>query len=142
MEPAGLLSRDVFFWKDLREWIATSRNGPAGQQHCSETKPVVITNNPSVTPFITPPFLQVVKSYLVEGTYFSALRFEGPGDPSAYGNIDEGGEMTGQSYLTATARRAIIFFEADNRDLGSVSFMGIGRTEVSTYDTTVKEVNA
>jgi phosphatidylserine decarboxylase len=46
---------------------------------------------------------------------------------------------TGQGYLTATATRAIIFFEADNKDLGLVCFMGIGMTEVSTCDITVKE---
>jgi phosphatidylserine decarboxylase len=46
---------------------------------------------------------------------------------------------TGQGYLTATATRAIIFFEADNKDLGLVCFLGIGMTEVSTCDITVKE---
>jgi len=80
-----------------------------------------------------------MKSYLVEGTYFSEPLFEGLGDPSAGGDIDEGGEKTGQGYLTATATRAIIFFEADNKNLGLVCFMGIGMTEVSTCETTVKE---
>ncbi|KAI4911872.1 hypothetical protein J4E90_006689 [Alternaria incomplexa] len=82
---------------------------------------------------------KVVKSYVVEGTYFSEPLFEGLGDPSAGGDIDEGGEKTGQGYLTATATRAIIFFEADNKDLGLVCFMGIGMTEVSTCETTIKE---
>ncbi|RYN39567.1 hypothetical protein AA0112_g3547 [Alternaria arborescens] len=81
---------------------------------------------------------KVVKSYLIEGTYFSEPLFEGLGDPSAKGGIDEEGEKTGQGYLTATATRAIIFLEADNKDLGLVCFMGIGMTEVSTCDTTVK----
>ncbi|KAI4950984.1 hypothetical protein J4E86_007493 [Alternaria arbusti] len=82
---------------------------------------------------------KVVKSYIVEGTYFSEPLFEGLGDPSAGSDIDESGEKTGQGYLTATATRAVIFFEADNKDLGLVCFMGIGMTEVSTCETTVKE---
>jgi phosphatidylserine decarboxylase len=32
-----------------------------------------------------------------------------------------------------------MFFEADNKDLGLVCFLGIGMTEVSTCDITVKE---
>ena len=82
---------------------------------------------------------KVVKSYLVEGTYLSEPLFEGLGDPSADSNIDEGGEKTGQGYLKAKAKRAIIIFEADNKDLGLVCFMGIGMTEVSTCETTVTE---
>ncbi|EUC40832.1 hypothetical protein COCMIDRAFT_9351 [Bipolaris oryzae ATCC 44560] len=81
----------------------------------------------------------IKKAYLVEGTYFSEPLFEGLGDPSNKGGISEDGEKTGQGYLTATAIRAIIFIEADNSDLGLVCFMGIGMTEVSTCEITVKE---
>ena len=80
-----------------------------------------------------------MKSYLVEGTYFSEPLFEGLGDASAHSDIDEVGEKTGQGYLKATAKRAIIIFEADNKDLGLVCFMGFGMTVVSTCETTVKE---
>jgi len=82
---------------------------------------------------------KVVKAYVKDGTYFSEPLFEGLGDPSAKGGIDEEGEKTGQGYLTATATRAIMFIEADNKDLGLVCFLGIGMTEVSTCDITVKE---
>lgn len=82
---------------------------------------------------------KVVKAYVKDGTYFSEPLFEGLGDPEAKGNIDEEGEKTGQGYLTATATRAIIFFEADNKDIGLVCFLGIGMTEVSTCDVSVKE---
>lgn len=82
---------------------------------------------------------KVVKAYKVDGTYFSEPLFEGIGDPDAKKEINEGGEKTGQGYLTATATRAIIFFEADNKELGLVCFLGIGMTEVSTCDITVKE---
>jgi len=82
---------------------------------------------------------KVIKAYLKDGTYFSEPLFEGLSDPSEKGGIDEEGEKTGQGYLTAIATRAIIFFEADNKDLGLVCFLGIGMTEVSTCDITVKE---
>lgn len=82
---------------------------------------------------------KVRKAYVVDGTYFSEPLFEGLGDPNAKGSIDESGEKTGQGYLAATATRAIIFFEADNKDLGIVCFLGIGMTEVSTCDISVKE---
>ncbi|KAF2436938.1 hypothetical protein EJ08DRAFT_7461 [Tothia fuscella] len=79
----------------------------------------------------------VKKAYVKEGTYFSEPLFEGLGDPESH-KIDPSGEVSGQGYLTATATRAIIFFEADNKDLGLVCFLGIGMTEVSTCDITVK----
>jgi phosphatidylserine decarboxylase len=82
---------------------------------------------------------KIVKSYVKDGTYFSEPLFEGLGDPEAKGQIDEEGEKTGQGYLTAAATRAIIYIEADNKDLGLVCFLGIGMTEVSTCDITVKE---
>jgi phosphatidylserine decarboxylase len=80
----------------------------------------------------------VKKAYVVGGTYFSEPLFEGLGDPESH-DIDPSGECTGQGYLTATATRAIIFFEADNKDIGILCFLGIGMTEVSSCDITVKE---
>ncbi|KAF1960851.1 hypothetical protein CC80DRAFT_532410 [Byssothecium circinans] len=80
----------------------------------------------------------VKKAYVKDGTYFSEPLFEGLGDPSV-NEINEGGESNGQGYLTATATRAIIFFEADSKDIGLVCFLGIGMTEVSTCEITVSE---
>jgi|SRR5690242_2425609 len=82
---------------------------------------------------------KLVKSYKVDDTYFSEPLFTGIGDPHAKGNVDPEGEKTGYGHLTATATRAIIFNEADNEDMGHVCFLGIGMTEVSTCNTTVKE---
>lgn len=87
----------------------------------------------------TPVSGKVVKAYVVDGTYFSEPLFEGLGHPSAKDGIDEAGEKTGQGYLTATATRAIMFIEADNKDIGLMCFLGIGMTEVSTCEMTVKE---
>jgi phosphatidylserine decarboxylase len=80
----------------------------------------------------------VKKAYLVQGTYFSEPLFEGLGDPNN-DQINEGGETNGQGYITATATRAIIFIEADSRDIGLMCFLGIGMTEVSTCEIGVKE---
>jgi len=82
---------------------------------------------------------KIVKAYPVQGTYFSEPLFEGLGDPSTKSDVDQEGEKTGQGYLTATATRAIIFIEADNKDVGLMCFLGIGMTEVSTCDITVSE---
>lgn len=84
---------------------------------------------------------KVVKAYKVDGTYYSEPLFEGLGDPqnAQNGTIDEGGETTGQGYITAVATRAVIFFEADNPAIGLMAFLGVGMAEVSTCDITVKE---
>lgn len=80
----------------------------------------------------------IKKAYVKDGTYFSEPLFEGLGDPKSK-EINKGGETDGQGYLTATATRAIIYIEADSKDIGLVCFLGIGMTEVSTCDITVKE---
>jgi phosphatidylserine decarboxylase len=79
---------------------------------------------------------KLVKAYVVDGTYYSEPLFEtfderGSGDPA--------GEVNSQGYLTATATRAIMFFEADNPAIGLMAFIGVGMCEVSTCDMTVKE---
>jgi hypothetical protein len=73
------------------------------------------------------------------GTYFSQPLFEGLGDPFAKCEIDAGGERTDQGCLIAKLARAIMFFEADNKDLGLVCFFSTGMTEDSNYEITVKE---
>jgi phosphatidylserine decarboxylase len=75
----------------------------------------------------------VVKKFVVDGTYFSEPLFEGEGQ------IDARGISIAQGYLTALATRAIIFIEADNKDIGLMAFIGVGMDEVSTCDITVKE---
>ncbi|KAJ9618418.1 hypothetical protein H2203_009014 [Taxawa tesnikishii (nom. ined.)] len=79
-----------------------------------------------------------VKGYVVDGTYYSEPLFEGLGEPGK-GDIDESGETTSQGYLAQTAARAIMFFEADSPDIGLMAFLGIGMSEVSTCEITVKE---
>ncbi|KAJ5558015.1 hypothetical protein N7461_001987 [Penicillium sp. DV-2018c] len=83
---------------------------------------------------------KVVKAYVVDGTYYSEPLFEGVGDPNANKQeIDMGGQVTSQGYITSTATRALIFIEADEPAIGLMAFIGVGMAEVSTCDITVKE---
>ncbi|EXJ56429.1 phosphatidylserine decarboxylase [Cladophialophora yegresii CBS 114405] len=78
---------------------------------------------------------KLVKAYVVDGTYWSEPPFaEFKENQSA----DPEGIVTSQGYLTATATRAIMFFEADNPAIGLMAFLGIGMCEVSTCEMTVQ----
>ncbi|KAG9784277.1 hypothetical protein KCU88_g2856, partial [Aureobasidium melanogenum] len=79
---------------------------------------------------------KLVKAYVVDGTYYSEPLFE---DFNPQHPADPEGPVTSQGYLTATATRAIMFFEADNPAIGLMAFLGIGMCEVSTCEMTVKE---
>lgn len=81
---------------------------------------------------------KVVKSYVQDGTYYSEPLWEGIGDPANHSEIDMGAQTTSQGYLTSVATRGIIFIEADNPAIGLMAFIGVGMTEVSTCDITVK----
>jgi phosphatidylserine decarboxylase len=82
---------------------------------------------------------KVVKAFVRDGTYYSEPLFEGLGDPEKKHDIDYKGEATGQGYITAVATRGIIFIEANNPAIGLMAFIGVGMSEVSTCDITVKE---
>lgn len=78
----------------------------------------------------------IKKVRLVPGTYYSEPLYEDFSNNNEEAPAD--GENTSQEYLSAIATRAIIWIEADNPKLGLIAFIGIGMTEVSTCDTTVK----
>lgn len=78
---------------------------------------------------------KVAKAYVKDGTYFSEPLFESFADPS--GSVLDG-QTTGQGYITETATRAIIFIEADNKDIGLMATIFVGMAEVSTCDITVQ----
>ena len=84
----------------------------------------------------TPVSGTIKKAYVVDGTYFSEPLFE---DFDQNQDADPHGETTSQEYISAVATRAIMFIEADNPKLGLVAVLGIGMTEVSTCEITVKE---
>lgn len=79
---------------------------------------------------------RIVKAYVKDGTYFSEPLFETLADPHG---ANHGGQSTGQGYITATATRAMIFIEADNKDIGLMCVLLVGMVEVSTNEITVKE---
>ena len=87
---------------------------------------------------------RIVRAFVEPGTYFSELKVGHVGnlanrkDPEGYPFIASD-EALSQVYLTAVATRAIIFIEADNPRLGTVAFIGVGMTEVSTCEITVRE---
>ncbi|TFY68110.1 hypothetical protein EVJ58_g1199 [Rhodofomes roseus] len=86
---------------------------------------------------------RVVRAYVKEGTYYSEPLFEGVGDPAKRDTdgdaINMQNENASQVYLTAVATRAIIFIKADNPAIGLMAFLGVGMTEVSTCEITVRE---
>jgi phosphatidylserine decarboxylase len=73
---------------------------------------------------------RVVKTRLVEGTYYSEALVEG---------YDSSGPNESQAYIAEVATRGLIFIEADNPDIGLMCFMAIGMAEVSTCDIRVFE---
>lgn len=73
---------------------------------------------------------RVVKTRLIEGTYYSEIMAEG---------LDPSGPNASQGYIAEVATRALIFIEADNPDIGLMCFVAIGMAEVSTCDVTVYE---
>lgn len=73
---------------------------------------------------------RVVKTKIVEGTYYSETLAEG---------IDPSGPNESQGYISELATRGLIFIEADNPHIGLMCFMAIGMAEVSTCDIRVFE---
>ena len=68
---------------------------------------------------------RVVKTRIIEGTYYSETLAEG---------ADTAGPNDSQGYIAEVATRGLIFIEADNADIGLMCFMAIGMAEVSTCD--------
>lgn len=66
---------------------------------------------------------------LIPGTYYAEIN-EFP--------YDDAGPNDSQAYITHVAARAIIMIEADNKDIGTVCFMPVGMSEVSSCDVAVK----
>jgi phosphatidylserine decarboxylase len=81
---------------------------------------------------------KIVRTFVQDGTYFSEPLSESQGDGINV-EIDKKGISVAQGYLTALATRAVIFIEADNKDIGLMAFIGVGMDEVSTCEITVKE---
>lgn len=81
---------------------------------------------------------KIKRAFVAEGTYFSEPLFEGVGQPGTT-EIDKRGIGLAQGYLSSLATRAVMFIEADNKDIGLMGCVFIGMDEVSSCDITVKE---
>lgn len=81
---------------------------------------------------------RIVKVDKIAGTYFSEAPYTGFLAGRGRG-FDVEGQVTGQSYLSAMATRALIFIEADDVDIGLLCVVPIGMVEVSTCEVTVQE---
>lgn len=73
---------------------------------------------------------RVVKTRVVDGTYYSETMYEG---------FDPAGPNDSQGYITEVATRALIFIQADNPAIGLMCFMAVGMAEVSTCQIAVYE---
>ena len=71
---------------------------------------------------------RIVKTVVVDGTYYAQNRPEG---------YDDCGPRRSQGYITQLATRALVFIEADHADIGLLCFVAVGMAEVSTCDITV-----
>lgn len=65
----------------------------------------------------------------VPGTYYAEAPVEG---------YDPAGPNDSQGYIAELAARALIFFQADNPKIGLMCFVGIGMSEVSSCEVTLK----
>jgi phosphatidylserine decarboxylase len=72
---------------------------------------------------------RIVKTQVVDGTYYAQNRPEG---------YDDCGPRRSQGYITQLATRALVFIEADHADIGLMCFMAVGMAEVSTCEITVQ----
>ena len=72
----------------------------------------------------------IIKAYMKDGSYFSEAPSEG---------FDPGGPNDSQAYITEVATRALMFIEADHRDVGLMCVLAVGMAEVSSCPITVYE---
>lgn len=85
---------------------------------------------------------RIVKSYIINGTYLARpdfLSLENQEKALKVSNSSGLGSLDSQPFDTALNTRAVIVIEADNPAIGLMAFIGVGMTEVSTCEITVRE---
>ncbi|OJJ82280.1 uncharacterized protein ASPGLDRAFT_1496827 [Aspergillus glaucus CBS 516.65] len=106
----------------------------------SETIYQIFLSSPSYHRWHAPISGKIVKSYIINGTYYSEPLFTGTTNPhNNHTHIDGVDIVTAETYLTFMVTRTVISIEADDPSIRTVAFVGIGMAEVSTCDITVKE---
>ncbi|KAJ3921902.1 phosphatidylserine decarboxylase [Lentinula edodes] len=78
---------------------------------------------------------------IIEGSYYAALPDEGAGESDSDLQLGDprGAIIRSQPWLTQASTRAIIYIDADNKDVGCLVFIGVGMVEVSTCQVSVSE---
>ncbi|KAH0614382.1 uncharacterized protein H6S33_000018 [Morchella sextelata] len=76
----------------------------------------------------------VVKTCIIEGTYYSERIQHWPPPSSTRTGPEPAAPNLSQGYLTEVATSGLIFIQADNPDIGLMCFMAVGMAEVSTCD--------
>lgn len=79
----------------------------------------------------------IVKAFNIPGSYYSGNYFQGFANTE--GGPDAAAPNNSQAYITGVAARAVIFIEADSRDIGLMGFVAVGMCEVSSNEITVTE---
>lgn len=82
---------------------------------------------------------KIHKAYVVNGSYYLENLNQGFLNPDRSQEPDPSAPNNSQQFLSAVATRAVIFIEADNKDIGLMCVMPIGMAEVSSCQITVKE---
>lgn len=112
---------------------------PMAQQFVGGTVYQAFLNSLSYHRWHAPVSGRILKSYVINGTYYSEPLWNGVANLKNYTYIDPKGVVASEAYLSVMATRAIIYIEADNPAIGTMAFIGVGMVEVSTCDVTVHE---
>jgi phosphatidylserine decarboxylase len=127
----GVHLRDRFWLKDQLYSLAHMlANDPLTEQFVGGTIYQAFLSALSYHRWHSPVSGRIVKTRLIDGSYYAAAEVEGfdPASPNA-----------SQGYITHTAARALIFIEADNPAISLMALLFVGMAEVSSNEITVYE---
>ena len=105
-------------------------NDPLAQQFIGGTVYQAFLSNMNYHRYHSPVNGRVVKSYVVDGGFYTECRAM---------DWDDEGDNKSQGYLTETQTRALIFIESTNKYIGLMCFIGVGMGDVSSCELNVYE---
>ncbi len=74
---------------------------------------------------------------IVARTYYSKPLLTGFSPNSGPADPDPGADEASQGYISAVATRAVVFIEADNKDIGLMAMILVGMAQVSSIEITM-----
>lgn len=120
---------DEFYLKSQKYGIIFMlNNDPLAPQFVGGTVYQAFLDNLNYHRYHSPIDGTVVKTYLVEGGFYTECRAMG---------YDDQGDNRSQGYLTMTQTRVLIFIESDNPKIGLMCFIGVGMGDVSSCESFV-----